>query len=260
MKTIYSKGTSYHNNQPAISTYSFFYLLLLFIPISLPSQIWETQIDDHGESSYYWGRHGMDKTSDGFVITGTINNNTGIFLTKVDTSGQEIWRRTYTDSSENLYAYDVVQTVDGGFAIIGRSALQDEKGDIYLIKTDEEGHQLWTQYYDLMAIESGRTLLSTDDNGLLLAGYTSHPFTQIPVPAELLDIALIKIDEEGTIQWKEIYDAGTMEQDVANDIIKTNDGGYLIVSKASHPENGPAPYLIKLDKDGTLLWEKNSSI
>ena len=238
-----------------------FLTIYLFMPLKLNGQKWETLVEDQFENSIFWGSHCVANDHDGVVIAGSFasgngNGLEGIFLAKVDTSGNQVWRHTYNDSSPVQRGHDVVKASDGGFGIIGMSQLLDPKNDIYLIKTDSEGEMLWSEYYDFDAIDVGKTLLPTSDGGFLLAGRTSGDVEQLPVPASVFDIILVKVDADGAIQWSNTFDAGFMRQEGSSDIIQTSDMGYLILGYSSTPDAGFRPYLIRLDTSGQILWEK----
>ncbi len=88
-------------------------------------------------------------TSDGgFVVSGHTfefgNGGVDAFLLKVDSELNQEWFETY-GGPLNEYAYDAIQTADGGYIIVGSEesvsqtdALPGTKG-LYLIKTDSKG-------------------------------------------------------------------------------------------------------------------------
>ena len=70
------------------------------------------------------------------------------------------------------------------------------------------------------------------------------------------DIRVRKMNPEGHILWERTY--GTSSDDVANTIIQTSDGNHLIggFTHDSLNRDDEDFYLLKLDKDGNVLWEK----
>ena len=57
------------------------------------------------------------------------------------------WERTFGGNAEDN-ANAVIQTLDGGFALLGFSESSNSVGtNVILIKTDEEGQQQWSQSF-----------------------------------------------------------------------------------------------------------------
>ena len=63
--------------------------------------------------------------------------------------GQE-WEKTF-GGPEYDFGYCIDQTDDEGFIIVGRTdlfvKLKNDPNDIYLIKTDSHGNELWTKTF-----------------------------------------------------------------------------------------------------------------
>lgn len=79
----------------------------------------------------------VQQTSDGgFIVTGQTGNFGAydVFLIKTDAVGDTLWTRFF-DNGGNDVGYDVFQTPDNGYAVLGCSGL-----NAYLIKTDSNGH------------------------------------------------------------------------------------------------------------------------
>ena len=72
------------------------------------------------------------------------------------------WSKTYG----GYCGADVVQTVEGGYAMVGYSS---GNGGVYLVKTDSAGNMLWNKTY---GGGQGRSVVQTLDGGFAIAGYT----------------------------------------------------------------------------------------
>ena len=70
------------------------------------------------------------------------------------------------------------------------------------------------------------------------------------------DVWCAKIDKYGKTIWEKTYGGG--DEDSVHSIVKTSDDGFILVGNTySYSNGGSDVYLIKIDKDGNLLWEKN---
>ena len=88
------------------------------------------------------------ETSDGYLLVGYSDSfgdgsSKDIYIVKVDQNGNEQWHKTYGGSGGES-ASEVINTNDGGFAIIGKT---DSKGagdqDIWLLKINADGDLQW---------------------------------------------------------------------------------------------------------------------
>jgi predicted secreted protein len=94
------------------------------------------------------------------------------WLVKTDSNGNIQWNKTYGGSGTESALY-VVQTSEGGYALTGSTPVLAVGGvDIYLIKTDESGNQLWNKTYGGPANEDAYSLIQTIDGGYAIAGQT----------------------------------------------------------------------------------------
>jgi len=89
------------------------------------------------------GASSVQQTSDGgYIVAGyTVSFGAGesdIFLIKTDASGNIIWAKTYGGTNTDE-VYSVQQTSDGGYIVAGATYSFGAGGDIFLVKTDENG-------------------------------------------------------------------------------------------------------------------------
>jgi hypothetical protein len=77
------------------------------------------------------------------VIAGStasyVTNETVVYLIKTTSTGSVLWTRTIGQDSPN-YAYDLIQTTDGGYAIAGYTTSGAGAGDFYIVKFDSSGN------------------------------------------------------------------------------------------------------------------------
>jgi hypothetical protein len=137
-------------------------------------------------------------TNDGNYIT--LGNSasfgqgeTDLLLVKIDIFGNQIWNMTYGGTAAET-PFDIINTLDGGYGIIGRSySFGAGEDDVWFIKTDNDGNMIFNQTYGGELADSGRSIFQKSDRGYILAGSTSS-FGQGEN-----DFWLIKTNENGLI-------------------------------------------------------------
>ena len=107
--------------------------------------------------------------------------------------------KTYGGSGDEQ-ANSVIQTSDGGYALAGWT---DSYGNGYynfwLVKTDSQGNQQWTQTYGASGDSEAYSLVQTSDGGYALAGFTNS------TGAGIYSFWLVKTDSKGNMQWSKTY-------------------------------------------------------
>ena len=167
----------------------------------------------------------IEATSDGgFIIAGCTDSygqgHDDVYLIKTDSSGEMEWQRTFAEYDHDQ-GYKVRQTVDGGYVIAGQTqVLGSGNGEVYLIKTDPAGHELWSRTYGGDAFEDGFSLDITDDGGYLIGGVT------LSYGSGQQDMLVLKTDSMGIMEWNGAY--GYDLNDRCRSAIQTSDGGFLL--------------------------------
>ena len=192
----------------------------------------------------------VQQTSDGgYIISGTTfsfgNGATNIYLIKADGNGNEIWNKTFGGTSNN-WSYSVQQSTDGGYIIIGyTNSFGNGDADVYLIKTDGSGNELWSKTFGGTNDDGGTSVQQTTDGGYIVTGYTKSSGNGDA------DVYLIKTDGSGNELWNKTF-GGTYE-DGGFDVQQTADGGYIITGKTLYAGSVNSDlYLIKTDGNGNV--------
>jgi parallel beta-helix repeat protein len=128
------------------------------------------------------------------------------------------WNKTFGGSGYD-WGHDVVETDDGGYAIVGSTNSYGAGGsDFWLVKTDSVGNREWDRTYGRSdKADYAYSVIQTIDGGYLMAGNL-----------------LIKTDSMGNPQWTR-YDLG------GNSVVQTSDGEYVVAGGS---------VLFKLDSSG----------
>ena len=113
----------------------------------------------------------------GYIIAGTTESygSSGspvTYLLKTNEFGNKEWFATYGNGQGNEKPY-VIQTPDGGYILMGTS-LPDVTNqgfkDLFLIRTDERGKELWEKKFSGMGKTTGNLLIRADDGVTVIAG------------------------------------------------------------------------------------------
>lgn len=127
------------------------------------------------------------EVADGFVVTGSTDvagdpDHTDLVLTKVNASGAQVWRHTFGRDTPALgaslmndYGEAVIQTTDGGYAVVGTTASYAWHGssDVWVIKTDADGNMEWDVVLGDAGGDAGADIIQEDGGALVVAGTAS---------------------------------------------------------------------------------------
>ena len=131
----------------------------------------------YGET-WYDEAYALVRTTDGgYALAGwtcaSVNSVGNFYLVKTDGNGNTQWDRTYGYSPLDNEAYALVQTIDGGYALAGRTyPPADIYCDFWLVKTDSTGNQQWDKTCGGADHDIAKALVQTVDGGYTIAGYT----------------------------------------------------------------------------------------
>lgn len=218
---------------------------------------------------------GFTEGNNGDVV-GTNNNKQNVWILKLDAEGNKQWAKMY-GGSDNERAFGVTSCPDGGYAITGQASSNDgdvtgHHGysglDMWVLKVDGEGNKQWDKCYGGSQTDYARSIKSTSDGGIVVAGSTSSVDGDItgirrtPVAYNSTDACILKLDLTGKIQWVKAYGGSGSES--AFSIVSSADGGYVFSGSVTSSDGDVSGYpaqetqsdywLVKLDADGNLKW------
>jgi hypothetical protein len=120
----------------------------------------------------------------------------------------------------------------------------------YIFSKPTQLEIIWSKTYGKDKNEEGYYILSIEDEGCIVLGYTNSYSTKSQ------DILVMKIDKDGNKEWEKNYGGHGYEYGKA--IIKVDDG-YIIVGTSNSYGQFFYDYnawLIKIDFTGNILWNK----
>src|SRR3989344_4361819 len=159
-----------------------------------------------------------------------------------------VWSQTYggVNSDEDL---EIILTEDGGYALTGGTNSFGEGGsEFYLVKTDENGEEEWSQTYGGTRTDHADSLIQTEDGGYAVCGTTSS------FGNGAFDFYLVKTDENGEEEWTHSGYGGNGYSHCQS-LIQTPDEGYSMAGKVDG--NRYDFHLIQTDENGNEIWSES---
>jgi hypothetical protein len=215
-----------------------------------PPIVFERVISEDGNSSL----NALHSTSDGgYLLGGSVtlasDDASDMQLIKTDKYGNILWRRTY-GGEENDNINKLIVEDDNHIIILGTSeSFNNISKDYYLLKLDNNGDIIWEKTYGGTNDDIAASLVATDDGGYFLVG-SSRSFGD-----GSSKIYLVKTDNVGAEQWSKLYGGSGGEN--ARDIIRTNDGNFVIVGSTSSYGAGEFDiWVIKINQAGEEIWSR----
>ncbi|AZB07794.1 T9SS C-terminal target domain-containing protein [Chryseobacterium sp. G0162] len=199
---------------------------------------------------------------------GKSNNGYDLHLVKLNQQGEQLWEK-YFSGNKHDYLAATVATQEGGFLVAGTSYSQkgidkkdDSKGgsDIWLIRLNEFGDELWQKSLGSPSDEQARAVIQSTDLGFFVAGNVQNA----PKGYGSKDAWIIRLDKDGKELSQLIL--GGKGLDEVEKMIPTRDGGVLLGIYSRSTANGSKKtenygegdyWIVKLSKDNKIEWEKN---
>lgn len=207
---------------------------------------------------------------------------------KLDQQGEKVWEKFFSGNNHDFLSASVA-TQEGGFLLTGTSysvkGLDKKEGskggsDFWIIRLNEFGDELWQKTIGSKKDEEARAVIQTTDLGFMVAGNTQNADNGYGSK----DVFIVKLDKDGKETSHLIL--GGKGLDEIEKMIPTKDGGALLgIYSRSQATSGNKTlindqdkknpikvqynakttdnfgegdyWLVKLNKDGKVEWEKN---
>jgi hypothetical protein len=195
-------------------------------------------------------------TDGGYILSGEKMLNFGdLAIAKTTRTGDTVWVKTFGGSGQDRGNF-VRQTTDGGYISTGFYFDNVSSWDIFLVKTDSNGNELWSKKFGGSKNDVGYCVQQTTDGGYIIVGETNS------LGNGKKDLYLIKTTSTGDTVWTKTF--GGINDDYGRYVYQTNDGGFIITGGTESFVQGsnyyPDVYLIKTDANGNLSWHKTFGI
>ncbi|MCX6180363.1 MAG: hypothetical protein NT150_00350, partial [Bacteroidetes bacterium] len=176
------------------------------------------------------------------------------------------------DMADNLTA--TIKTSDGGYLLVGYTlsdstydVSETSNGDVdyWAVKISKEGKILWDRLIGGSSSDYLRDAVELNNGDFALVGYSSSTVSGDKTDERIgsnEDFWVVKLNKYGTILWDSTY--GGTATDRAYTVIQTLDGNILLTGASGSGISGDKTesnvqsdyWLVKINTDGTLLWEE----
>lgn len=120
---------------------------------------------------------GYSSSNDGDVTNNTDLTSTNFWIVKLDENGGIQWEKSIGENNVTEMAYEARQTMDGGFIVIGETAInynpQTGYDDAWVMKLDSFGVIQWQKIIEGSGFDKAYSILQTADYGYIFAGRIS---------------------------------------------------------------------------------------
>ena len=225
-------------------------------------------------------------TDGGYIVLGhTQSNDNDItdkqdesfdyWILKFDANDQLQWQKTYGGSLDDR-GNDIIETSDGGYAILGYSFSNNDDvsnnaglQDYWIVKLNTSGNILWEKSFGYQGADSGISLIETNDQGFLITGILDvtasggEGNTQRTANRHAGgDYWALKLDISGNIEWSRYF--GGNFTDTPYGVVQTEDNGFIIAGSSDSEDTDISGnigtydfWIIKISSSGDLVWEKS---
>ena len=217
---------------------------------------------------------GFTQSMDGDILDKQ-NESFDFWVLKFNAENEIEWNKTFGGTADDKGS-DIIQTTDGGFAILGSSFSNDEdvsgnqgQNDYWLAKLDASGNILWQKSYGYQGADYGISVIQTSDSGYLVTGVLDVTASNGEGNTSRTsnrhaggDYWAIKLDASGTIEWSKYY--GGLFTDTPEGIVETDDNEFIIVGGSDSMDTDISSnigsydfWVVKISNTGAIVWEKS---
>ena len=186
---------------------------------------------------------------DGLLLVGNVfqpSEDIDGYVVRTDAEGKLFWNITLGgEKIDKLFS--AVKTQDG-FVLAGLTYSFGNGSQVWVVKTDANGNVAWNKTYGGAGEDAGRAIAASEDNHYVVAGYTNS------MGNGDYDFLLLKIGASGNSVWSKTY--GGTQSDKAYAVLGTTGGCVLVGDTRSKGAGDNDAWIVKVDLDGDLIWDK----
>ena len=202
----------------------------------------------------------------GYVCSGLIESPAGSnfyfpYLYRLDCQGHLLWTKMFNQATEtpNNVSGRVLQISETDFVLVGNVGFYftTPRQDIFLARVTGDGDVVWTQRIGggTNNQDLAQSAIIASDGNIVIAGQTGSWGTDAGTNNNYTDQYFLKVSPAGNILWTRTV-GNAQKVDRSFDIVELPDQS--LVAAGSYIHTGGTFYanLVKMDKNGTVLWHK----
>ena len=199
-----------------------------------------------------------DSTANNYNLEATYDDSSCLYDTL------NTFNKTYGGSMGESGVVSLVDDEDNIFVFGYTESSGQGMRDIWLIKTDSNGNQIWEKTFGGLSQDGVSDAIFTDQNQMAITGWslTDYVFSGDSLTyygRRSLNVSLI--DLNGNLIWEKIYGNG-LGGDMGRNIIETTDGNFVVTGSTKIDSNSIVNgYVMMVNNQGEKIWEftKNDS-
>ncbi len=147
-------------------------------------------------------------------------------------------------------ALSIQQLENNEYIAVGyKRSLNRRDKNIWILKFNKDGEKIWDKSVFGMTDDAGHSIQVTGDKNYIVTGYTESKGQGAG------DVWVLKFDKNGERIWEKTFGGSSL--DTGEAVLQTKDKGYIVVGNTESKGAGLSDiWVLKLDKDGNLLWDK----
>lgn len=226
------------------------YQILLLLRDNMGDYVGWSTFGGAGEDRGY----DLQQTPDGgYIVAGSYDMGTpavpdhNFIVIREGVDGISIWNDLLGTAGADEVARAVDVTDDGGWVAAGVKVAPGNSS-LYVAKWNSTGVLEWDEDVGGVGGESGFAVQQTADGGYMAAGWSDSYGSAIQMYLAILDSA-------GSFSWSAT--CGGAGNEVAEAAAQTSDNGYILAGCSTSFSRGDEDaYVVKLDEDGVLQWDR----
>ncbi len=163
---------------------------------------------------------------------------------------------------------DMEPLTGGGFALLVQSTspmLEGEMNhgnfDFWVARVNAFGGVVWSHFFGGLESDYPAKIVRIN-GGLIVVGSTASTDGDVTQNAGGFDYWVLRLDLTGSLIWERTF--GGTGDDIAHDAVLMSDGSILITGASNSTDGdrsmafgGDDVWLVNIDQDGNLIWEKS---
>ena len=202
---------------------------------------------------------------------GYFANNAGnadIYMLRLTSDGVELNISRFGGTLTDIPSH-IMQAANGNYIVSGQSQSSDGdltenfgQFDMWVLEVSYSGNIVWQKSYGASDEDYVNKVLQRSDGSYMIFGESASYDGAFDDNLGDFDIALLNIDETGSILWQKCY--GGFYSENGGDLVEMPNGNILVATSTfsdsydvSSNAGGSDIWLFEVDKTGDLVWDKS---